>query len=33
MTATLYQNWKDQDVFTVGATYAMNDALTLARGL
>lgn len=33
MDATLYQNWKDQDVFMIGASYKFNPALTLRAGL
>jgi long-chain fatty acid transport protein len=31
--ATLFQNWKDQNVFMLGASYAMTDAFTLRAGL
>jgi len=33
MTATLYQNWDDQDVFMIGAAYKATDALTLRAGV
>ena len=33
MNATLYQNWKDQNVFMIGAAYKYNPALTLRAGL
>ena len=33
MDATLYQNWKDQDVLMVGGSYKYTDALTLRAGL
>lgn len=33
LNATLYQNWKDQDVFELGLAYQMNDALTLRGGV
>jgi len=33
MDATLYQNWKNQDVFMIGCAYKVNDALTLRAGL
>jgi long-chain fatty acid transport protein len=33
MDATLYQNWKDQDVVMIGASYKFNPALTLRAGL
>ncbi len=33
MDATLYQNWKDQNVFMIGASYKFNPALTLRAGL
>ncbi|MEW6512889.1 MAG: outer membrane protein transport protein [Pseudomonadota bacterium] len=33
MNATLYQNWKDQNVFMIGAAYKYNAALTLRAGL
>jgi long-chain fatty acid transport protein len=33
MTALLFQNWKDQDVFMVGGAYKMNTALTLRAGV
>jgi long-chain fatty acid transport protein len=33
MDATLYQNWKNQDVFMVGASYKYSSALTLRAGV
>jgi long-chain fatty acid transport protein len=33
MNATLYQNWKDQNVFMIGAAYKYTPALTLRAGL
>jgi long-chain fatty acid transport protein len=33
MTATMYQNWKDQDVFELGGSYKATDALTLRAGV
>ncbi len=33
MDATLYQNWKDQDVFMFGAAYKLNPQLTLRAGV
>lgn len=33
MDATLFQNWKDQHVFMLGAAYQTTDALTLRAGL
>ncbi|HEX8987767.1 MAG TPA: outer membrane protein transport protein [Rhodocyclaceae bacterium] len=33
MDATLYQNWKNQNVFMIGASYKYNDALTLRAGV
>lgn len=33
MNATLYQNWKNQNVFMIGAAYKLNPALTLRAGL
>ena len=33
MDATLYQNWKDQDVFMFGVSYKVIDALTLRGGV
>lgn len=33
MDATMYQNWKDQDVFQLGASYKATDSLTLRAGL
>jgi long-chain fatty acid transport protein len=33
MDATLYQNWKNQNVFMIGAAYKYNPALTLRAGL
>lgn len=32
MDATLYQNWSDQDVFMLGASYKVTDALTVRAG-
>jgi long-chain fatty acid transport protein len=32
MTATLYQNWKDQDVFMIGAAYKVSAPLTVRIG-
>lgn len=32
MDATLYQNWKDQDVIMIGAAYRVTDAVTLRAG-
>lgn len=33
LNATLYQNWKDQDVFLIGAAYKVNPQLTLRGGV
>jgi long-chain fatty acid transport protein len=33
LDATLYQNWKDQDVVELGISYKTSDALTLRGGL
>jgi long-chain fatty acid transport protein len=33
MDATLYQNWKNQDVFMVGGSYKYSSALTLRAGV
>jgi long-chain fatty acid transport protein len=33
MDATLYQNWKNQDVFMIGGSYKLNDAMTLRAGV
>ncbi|MFH2134419.1 MAG: outer membrane protein transport protein [Pseudomonadota bacterium] len=33
MDVTLPQNWKDQDVYELGAAYKLNDALTVRAGL
>lgn len=33
MNATLYQNWKDQDVVMIGASYKYSGALTLRAGV
>lgn len=33
MDATMYQNWKDQDVFELGVAYKATDALTLRAGV
>ncbi|MBS3935987.1 MAG: outer membrane protein transport protein [Sulfuritalea sp.] len=33
MDATLYQNWKNQDVFMIGASYKYSPALTLRAGV
>ena len=33
MDATLYQNWKDQNVFMIGASYKVSAPLTLRAGL
>lgn len=33
LDATLFQNWKDQHVFMLGAAYRLNDPLTLRGGL
>lgn len=33
MDATLNQNWKDQNVFQIGASYKMSDALILRAGV
>ncbi|MBV5344072.1 MAG: outer membrane protein transport protein, partial [Rhodoferax sp.] len=33
LDATLYQNWKDQDVFMLGASYKANNELTLRAGV
>lgn len=33
MDATLYQNWRDQNVFMIGASYKYNPALTLRAGV
>lgn len=33
MDATLYQNWKNQDVFMIGGAYKYSDALTLRAGV
>ncbi len=33
MDATLYQNWKNQDVFMIGASYRYSSALTLRAGV
>lgn len=33
MDATLYQNWKNQDVFMIGGSYKATDALTVRAGL
>jgi long-chain fatty acid transport protein len=33
MNATLYQNWKDQNVFMIGGAYKFSPALTLRAGL
>lgn len=32
LNATLYQNWDDQDVFSIGISYKYSDALTLRAG-
>jgi len=32
MDVTFYQNWEDQDVFQIGASYKATDALTLRAG-
>lgn len=33
LDATMYQNWKDQDVFQLGVAYKATDALTLRAGV
>lgn len=33
MDATLYQDWKNQDVFMIGGSYKYSDALTLRAGV
>lgn len=33
LDATLYQNWKDQDVFMLGASFKVNEELTARAGL
>lgn len=33
LDATMYQNWKDQDVFMIGAAFKATDALTLRAGV
>jgi long-chain fatty acid transport protein len=33
MDTTLYQNWRDQNVFMIGASYKYSQALTLRAGV